>query len=220
MGQKLHKFAAATSKENLPSAYRQMCSQFADPNTFVLGSQESSPSLHNSAASQLPSFPEQMMFLDTLSYLPDDILTKVDRATMAVSLESRAPFLDHRIVEFAWRLPLPMKLSSGKGKCVLRDVLLRYVPSDLVDRPKSGFAVPLESWLRGPLRDWAEELLSESRLRADSYLDPVAIQHSELFLSGRANAHSQLWNVLMFQAWFAAHGRAHAKPASLTANAG
>jgi asparagine synthase (glutamine-hydrolysing) len=221
IGHKLHKFASAASTEDLRSAYLQLCSQFVNPASLVLGSRESSSPLNHSTASQPPSFAELMMFLDTLFYLPDDILTKVDRATMAVSLESRTPFLDHRLVEFAWRLPLSMKIASGKGKCVLRDVLLRYVPASFVDRPKSGFAIPLESWLRAPLRDWAEDLLSESRLRADAFLDPIAVRTLwDSFLSGRANAHTQLWNVLIFQAWLDAHACVPVEAASLSANAG
>jgi asparagine synthase (glutamine-hydrolysing) len=220
IGEKLYKFAAASSADDLPSAYLRLCSQFPNPNSIVLGSRNSSPSLTHSAVSQLPSFTEQMMFLDTLLYLPDDILTKVDRATMAVSLESRTPFLDHRIVEFAWRLPPSMKIAAGKGKCVLRDVLLRYVPSSLIDRPKTGFAVPLESWLRGPLRDWAEELLSEQRLRVDQFFDPISVRNLwSNFLSGRANTHSQVWNVLMFQAWLDSQARLPFESTTLTANA-
>jgi asparagine synthase (glutamine-hydrolysing) len=146
-----------------------------------------------------------MMLLDTLTYLPDDILVKVDRASMAVALEVRAPLLDHRVLEFAWRLPLALKLKDGRGKLVLRTLLSRYVPPELFERPKAGFAVPIYRWLRGPLRDWAESLLDERRLEREGYLNPVPIRNVwESLLTGRsewAYGGELLWSVLMFQAW-------------------
>lgn len=149
----------------------------------------------------------RMMALDGLSYLPDDILVKVDRAAMAVSLETRAPFLDRDVMAFAWSLPMSMKLRDGRGKWLLRRLLDRHVPRGLIDRPKAGFAVPLDAWLRAPLRDWAESLLDEGRLRREGYFDPKPIRAAwAQHVRGRASAGNRLWSVLMFQAWLQQQG--------------
>ena len=150
----------------------------------------------------VPDFEQRMMLLDSLTYLPDDILTKVDRAAMGVSLETRVPFLDHRVVALAWRFPIHMKIRRGQGKWALRQILYKHVPRKLIERPKTGFSIPVGDWLRGPLRDWANALLDEGRLVQEGYLDPIAVGEAwRQHLSGRNDWAGRLWTVLMFQAW-------------------
>jgi asparagine synthase (glutamine-hydrolysing) len=195
-GDKLHKLARIIDAPSSAAAYRRVTSLWDEELVTGDGVQPEGadwPDL---------TFQDAMMLRDTETYLPGDILTKVDRASMAVSLEARVPLLDHRVVEFAWRLPLSMKLRKGSSKWLLRQVLDRYVPQKLIERPKAGFAVPLATWLRGPLRAWAEDLLAEDRLRADGYFAPAPIRRRwQEHLSGRRNWQDALWAVLMFQEW-------------------
>lgn len=150
----------------------------------------------------------RMMALDSLTYLPDDILVKVDRAAMAVSLETRAPFLDRDVIEFAWSLPMHMKLRGGQGKWLLRQLVYRHVPAALMNRPKMGFGIPLDQWLRGPLREWAETLLAEDRLIQEGFFDPKPIRTTWLrHLRGEGSYGYRLWSVLMFQAWLESEGK-------------
>jgi asparagine synthase (glutamine-hydrolysing) len=203
VGARAHKFADGLDRTDPDAVYLQMLSHWHEPTVVVLGSREARGRLWDAdARTVVPNFVERMQYLDTLTYLPDDILTKVDRASMAVALEARVPLLDHRVVEAAWRLPLHMKLRDGKGKWMLRQILSRHVPPSLFERPKMGFGVPIDRWLRGPLRDWAEHLLGETRLRAQGLLDPAPIRARwQAHVEGSANWAYPLWNVLMLQSW-------------------
>ncbi len=208
-GDKLHKLAAILEVRDPEQLYHGLVSHWEDPASVVLGATEPASVLTDpSQWAVLSDFTERMMYLDTVSYLPGDILTKVDRAAMSVSLETRIPLLDHRVVEFAWRLPLSMKIRHGQSKWLLRQVLYHYVPAKLIERPKMGFGVPIDTWLRGPLREWAESLLNESRLKCEGYFDPAPIRAKWAeHLSGQRNWQYPLWDVLMFQAWLEAECR-------------
>ncbi|UCP09946.1 asparagine synthase (glutamine-hydrolyzing) [Pseudomonas sp. MM213] len=197
-GDKLHKLASVMRHATPDQMYDRVVSQWPNATDIVIGA-DPLPGLASVGDSDFVSW---MMRQDTLTYLPDDILAKVDRAAMAVSLETRVPFLDHRIVEFASTLPMSLKIRDGSTKWILRQLLYRYVPRELIERPKMGFGIPLHDWLRGPLRDWAESLLDPQRLASEGYFVPGPIRAVwERHLRGQGNYQQQLWPVLMFQAW-------------------
>jgi asparagine synthase (glutamine-hydrolysing) len=201
-GYKLHKLASILESPETHNIYDKLASHWSNSQDIVSGLLEAETLLSTNEHQNLAHVAEEMMYLDTVTYLPDDILVKLDRATMAVSLEGRVPFLDHRVAEFAWRLPISMRIRQRQGKWILRQVLHRYVPREMVDRPKSGFGIPLANWLRGPLRDWAESLLDERRLRQEGYFNAAPILKTwREHLSGRFSWEYHLWDVLMFQAW-------------------
>jgi asparagine synthase (glutamine-hydrolysing) len=208
-GDKVHKLADVIGFDSAAPIYRRLRSQWHDPAEILLGARGEA-GVGRAAPASLPPL-ERLMLDDLLTYLPDDILTKVDRASMAVSLEVRAPLLDHRLVELSFRLPPEQKIRGGETKRVLRRVLDRYVPRALVERPKMGFGVPVGEWLRGPLRDWAEALLAPERLAAEGYFDPAPLRaRFEDHLARKVDATGGLWCVLMFQAWLEAERSARA----------
>jgi asparagine synthase (glutamine-hydrolysing) len=202
-GDRIHKLAEVISVRDAPSLYHRLLSHWKVPGDVVIGADEPTTILAGTRElSSSSEFIEYMMELDLQTYLPDDILVKVDRAAMSASLETRVPLLDHRIVEFAASLPLQFKSNGRVGKRVLRELLYRHVPPDLVDRPKAGFAMPIAEWLRGPLRDWAEELISVDRLNSDGIFHQKPIRDAwEQHLSGGRSWAYHLWDILMFQAW-------------------
>jgi len=201
-GDKLHKLAATLSGDGESALYRRLVTQW-EPAEVMPGVEEAKGVLWDASVERdFPNALERMQFLDLVTYLPDDILTKVDRASMAVALEARVPLLDHRVVEFAWRLPRTAMIRGGVSKWLLRQVLYRHVPRALVERPKMGFAVPLADWLRGPLRPWAEDLLAEPRLRQAGFFDATVVRGAWAeHLGGRRDHAIPLWGVLMFEAW-------------------
>ena len=203
LGLKAHKVADILAIEDEAALFRRLVTVWDNPNTMVSGAKELQNILWDkSLADDVAPFMERMQVLDGKTYLPDDILTKVDRASMAVSLEARVPLLDHRVAEFAFRLPRHMRVRNGQGKWALREILARYVPRELFERPKMGFGIPIGNWLKGELRDWCEELLSPEALEADGLLDAVPIRTVwERHLAGKQNHEVQLWTVLMYQSW-------------------
>ncbi len=202
LGDKIHKVLSLLEASSSMETYNKLISAW-EPEKVVVGAND----LRKVATNMISPFDGidpilQMMAIDTTTFLPDDILVKMDRASMAVSLEGRMPFLDHQIVEFAWRLPLQMKIRQGASKWILRKLLDQYVPRNLTERPKMGFSIPLSKWLRGPLREWAEAQLSWERLKGEGYFEPKAIRGIwEEHVSGRRNWQARIWIILMFQSW-------------------
>jgi len=206
LGDKAHKLAARLRNvRDLDDLYFSLVSEWNDPASVVISGKEPE-TLLNDRTQKLGRTEQEhrMMYWDAMTYLPDDILCKVDRAAMGISLETRVPFLDHRVAELAWRMPLNMKIRDGQGKWILRQVLYKYVPKELIERPKAGFGVPVGEWLRGPLRDWAEALLDESRLKKEGYFNSVPVRQKwSEHKAGTRNWAQSIWAVLMFQAWLA-----------------
>ena len=206
-GRKLHRAAALLSLNAADEVHRRLAEVWADADRLTgIGNGLRLPSDHE-LAGQVPSFLARMRYYDMRTYLCDDILTKVDRTSMAASLEAREPLLDHRVVEFAMGLPDHLLYREGRSKWLLRAVLERYVPRSLFERPKMGFSIPTGTWLRGPLRDWAEALITTDRLADEGLLDPKEVTRLwEEHQSGRANRETVLWNILMLQAWRERYG--------------
>jgi asparagine synthase (glutamine-hydrolysing) len=199
-GEKLHQLAAAIGAQDCAGLYQILMQQGTNPNRFL---RHPPPQrIGHALPVSEKSFVPHMQFDDILGYLPGDILTKLDRASMAVGLEAREPLLDHRLVEFSWTLPNALKMRGSEGKWILRRLLSRYLPPHLIDRPKAGFAVPLRHWLRGPLRDWSAALLDRHGLEKDGYFDAAAVWTAwERLQNGGGESPHILWNILMFQAW-------------------
>ena len=203
-GDQLHKGAGFINAKSPDELYLKMVSQYDAPTKLFVDDIKEPSNLFSSATQKLTnlSMVQKMMALDTMTYLPNDILTKVDRAAMAVSLETRVPLLDHRIIEFAWKLPMSMKFRSGQSKWILREVLSKYVPTALIERPKVGFGAPIGLWLRGPLREWGESLINESRIKNEGFFNHKLIRKKwDEHISEKHNWQYLLWSVLMFQSW-------------------
>jgi asparagine synthase (glutamine-hydrolysing) len=202
-GDRLHKLAEILTVPDVEAMYMNIVSHWKQPTRLVPGSSEPRTILTDERAwANLPGIIQRMMYLDAVTYLPDDILVKVDRASMGVSLEARVPFLDHRVFEFSWRLPLSWKIQQGQSKWPLRQILYKHVPQRLIERPKMGFGIPVGEWLRGPLRDWAESLLDEGRLKREGLLNAEPVRRKwEEHLRGVRNWQYYIWDVLMFQGW-------------------
>jgi asparagine synthase (glutamine-hydrolysing) len=197
------KLARVLSASDPEDAYLALTTHWVNSTSMVLGADSRDQADDRRSPPVLGAgITEQMLWADLVGYLPDDILAKVDRAAMAVSLETRVPFLDRQVLDLAWTLPLDAKLRGGRTKWLLRQVLERYVPAALVDRPKMGFGLPIGSWLRGELAPWVEHLLDERRLQAQGLLDPIPVRRAwGLHRSGRRDLGYELWDVLVLQAW-------------------
>ena len=217
-GASIHKFAQAMRPDNDFDYYLALVSRNQNPSEVIAADGLPSAALNYEALWEQGkdldlSFIEQMMMMDTLTYMSEDVLAKVDRAAMAQSLETRVPFLDHELVELTWSLPIDMKVKDGTGKRILREILAGYVPPAMVNQPKSGFGIPIGPWLRDALRPWAEELLSQKALDADGIFDTKAVRSIwHRHLSGQADAEALLWPILMFQAWHQAGNMAEKDP--------
>ena len=200
---KVYKIASVLESKTLFDIYYKLISNWQNPNEILLNGKEPRTFLTNykSELTELDG-QQQMMLLDSMTYLPDDILVKTDRAAMATSLETRAPFLNHKLLEYAWQIPQPLKLKKTQSKWILRQILYKYIPKKLVERPKVGFGVPIDSWLRGPLKDWAQALLDKTKLRNEGFFNPdsINIKWTE-HLSGKKNLQHEIWSILMFQEW-------------------
>ena len=202
-GDKVHKFAKVMSSESLEELYSRLISNLENPSEIVIGGGDDENAWTDKVAklSQLSDI-QRMMLMDTIEYLPDDILTKIDRAGMATSIEGRVPFLDHRVIEFAWSLPQDFKIREQQSKWILRQVLYKYMPKSLIERPKMGFSLPIHNLIRGPLREWAENLIDVTRLKNDGYFNHVAVHEMwNEHMSGKRNWVAPLWSILMFQSW-------------------
>ncbi len=198
----VNKVASVLELAAFEDLYLRWVSTWPEQDHLLIPERSTDNSRARLATAGLTDLADQMMFLDLITYLTDDILTKVDRASMAVSLEARVPLLDHRVVELAWRIPRAMKIRDGRGKRILRRVLYRYVPRELIERPKTGFGLPIGEWLRGPLRSWADSLLGEDRLRSDGFFDATRVRDVwREHLAQKGRYQDRLWNILMFQAW-------------------
>ena len=203
LGDQIQKLSDILILEGPEAKYARLVAFWDNAADVVVGASSLTTTMSNPELwPPIPDYMERLLWAETVTSLPDDMLAKVDRASMGVGLEVRTPLLDHRVVEFAWRLPMAMKIRDGKGKWILRQVLNRYVPQELTERPKLGFAVPIDQWLRGPLRDWAESLLEERRLATEGFFDPHPIREKwKQHLDGTRKWQEHLWSVLMFEAW-------------------
>ena len=206
VGEKIHKIAHLLSAESGDQIYNSLLSKWHESERILADTMHFNSAISNSCPSEIRTLEQRMMFMDTAIYLPDNVLVKIDRAAMGASLETRVPMLEHRLIEFAWTLPIEMNIRGNQGKRLLRKLLYRHVPATLIERPKAGFSVPIDDWLRGPLRDWAEDLLDHQKISTDGYFCPEAIKRKwDQHKSGKYNWGQQLWNVTTFQAWLRVH---------------